>query len=78
MLRCTINSPRPNRTRRVRVCETVIAVPRFDAVKTETRSQIRVVLTDDHAVAREGIEFLEQDVEIRVVAEAGDSAAGRM
>jgi DNA-binding NarL/FixJ family response regulator len=34
---------------------------------------IRVVLADDHAVVRKGIrEFIEQDGDIRVVAEAGD------
>ncbi len=34
---------------------------------------IRVVLADDHAVVRKGIrEFLQEDAEIRVVAEASD------
>ncbi|MBE2272113.1 MAG: response regulator, partial [Anaerolinea sp.] len=34
---------------------------------------IRVVLADDHAVVRKGIrEFLEEDGNIEVVAEAGD------
>ncbi len=36
-------------------------------------SSIRVVLADDHAVVRKGIrEFLEEDDEIEVVAEASD------
>lgn len=38
-----------------------------------SESVIRVVLADDHAVVRKGIrEFLEEDAEIRVVAEASD------
>ena len=37
---------------------------------------IRVILADDHAVVRQGIrDFLEEDPEIRVVAEAGDGMA---
>jgi len=36
-------------------------------------SSIRVVLADDHAVVRKGIrDFLEEDMEIEVVAEASD------
>jgi DNA-binding NarL/FixJ family response regulator len=39
----------------------------------QTRSPIRVVLADDHAVVRKGIrDFLEEDKDIRVVAEAND------
>jgi DNA-binding NarL/FixJ family response regulator len=40
---------------------------------TGKKKQIRLVLADDHAVVRKGIrEFLEEDPDIRVVAEAGD------
>ena len=36
---------------------------------------IRVLLADDHAVVRKGIrEFLEEDPEITVIAEASDGA----
>jgi len=39
----------------------------------EASDAIRVLLADDHAVVRKGIrEFLEEDPEIKVVAEAGD------
>src|SRR5574342_751533 len=40
------------------------------------RNPIRVLLADDHAVVRKGIrDFLEEDKEIRVVAEASDGEA---
>ncbi len=42
-------------------------------MKTEKKKPIRLVLADDHAVVRKGIrEFLEEDPEICVVAEASD------
>jgi two-component system, NarL family, response regulator LiaR len=41
-------------------------------------SRIRVILADDHAVVRKGIrDFLEEDPDITVLAEAGDGAKAR-
>jgi DNA-binding NarL/FixJ family response regulator len=43
--------------------------------KERTRQQIRVLLADDHVLVRQGIrQFLEEENDILVVAEAGDGA----
>jgi two-component system, NarL family, response regulator LiaR len=55
--------------------EMIFLINHFNDNKVVQMSTIRVILADDHAVVRKGIrDFLEEDGDIEVIAEAGDGA----